>query len=197
VACRGRIRSWNTYWDNIGFDGPLIDTTREYEIPDAAVPATETTVDEFPPGTMNTIVHSGLSLGYVIPNDDNAMSAPLTFSGVSLANATRARLVFNGYYQGYNEDGIRLGTGRLLYRLNDGPVHERAFTPGEVAMLDMPGQTGGYNHSIDLPLLELHDGDNTVQFATRHIESGYPNAVTNLDLLIDFDLQRVHRDGFE
>jgi hypothetical protein len=191
------IRSWNTYWDNIGFDGPRIDTTREYEIPDAAVPSTDTTIDEFPPGTSNTIVHAGLSLGYVISNDSDEMSAPLTFEDVSLANATRARLVFNGYYQGYNEDGIRLGTGRLHYRINNGPVHVRAFTPGEVAMLDTPGQTGGYNHAIDLPLSELHDGDNTVRFSTVHIGSGYPNAVTNLDLLIDFDLQRIFVDSFE
>lgn len=191
------IRSWNTYWDNIGFDGPVIDTTREYEIPDAAVPSSETTTDPFPPGSQTTIVHSGLSLGYYIPNDSAAMSPPLTFQDVSLAHATRARLVFNGYYQGYNEDGIRLGTGRLNYRINDGPVHVRAFTPGEVAMLDEPGQTGGYNHAIDLPLAELRDGDNEVRFSTSHIGSGYPNAVLNLDLLIDFDLQRVFSDSFE
>ncbi len=191
------MRSWNTYWDNIGFDGPVIDTTREYEIPDAAVVSTESTTDAFPPGMQTTIVHTGMSLGYVIPNDSAQMSAPLTLTGVSLTNATRARLVFNGYYQGYNEDGIRLGTGRLHYRINDAPVHIRAFTAGEVAMLDTPGQTGGYNHSIDLPLAELRDGDNTVRFSTAHIGSGYPNAVTNLDLLIDFDPQRVFADSFE
>ena len=191
------LRSWNTYWDNIGFDGPVIDTTREYENPDAAVAATETTTDPFPPGMQTTVVHSGQSLGYYIPNDSEGMSAPLTFREVSLAHATRARLVFNGYYQGYNEDGIRLGTGRLNYRFNDGPTHVRAFTPGEVAMLDEPGQTGGYNHSIDIPLAELRDGDNTVRFSTSHIGSGYPNAVVNLDLLIDFDLQQVFGDSFE
>jgi hypothetical protein len=191
------IRSWNTYWDNIGFDGPVIDSTREYEIPDSRWPDTDTTTDEFPPGTQTTVVHQGESLGYYIPNDDPQMSEPLTFTGVSLANATRARLVFNGYYQGYNEDGIRLGTGRLHYRINNGPLHVRAFTPGEVAMLDTPGQTGGYNHAIELPLSELQDGNNTVQFATVHIGSGYPNAVVNLDLLIDFDLQRVFADSFE
>jgi hypothetical protein len=191
------IRSWNTYWDNIGFDGPALDGTREYEIADAAVVSTESTTDPFPPGMQTTIVHTGMSLGYVIPNDSAQLSAPLTFRSVSLAHATRARLVFNGYYQGYNEDGIRNGTGRLLYQINDAPLHVRAFTPGEVAMLDTPGQTGGYNHAIDLPLSELHEGDNQVRFATAHIGSGYPNAVTNLDLLIDFDPQRVFADSFE
>jgi hypothetical protein len=191
------MRSWNTYWDNIGFDGPRIDTTREYEVPDSGVPSTQSTTDPFPPGMQTTIVHAGQSLGYVIPNDSAQMSAPLTFRGVQLAHATRARLVFNGYYQGYNEDGIRLGTGRLHYRLNDGPLHVRGFTPGEVAMLDEPGQTGGYNHSIDVPLSELREGDNEVRFATVHIGSGYPNAVVNLDLLIEFDPQRVFADSFE
>ncbi len=109
----------------------------------------------------------------------------------------RARLVFNGYYQGYDIDGIRLGTGRLRYQLNNHPVHLRAFTAGEVAMLDEPGQTGGYNHAIDIPLAELIEGDNRVRFGTLSISSGYPNAVTNLDLLIDFDLGLIFADGFD
>jgi hypothetical protein len=125
------------------------------------------------------------------------MSDPLVFAGVSLRHATRARLVFNGYYQGYDVDGIRLGTGRLRYQLNDHPVHERAFTPGEVAMLDEPGQTGGYNHSIDVPVSELADGDNMVRFSTLNISSGYPNAVTNLDLLLDTDPRFIFDDGFD
>lgn len=191
------MRSWNGYWDNIGFDGPALNTTREYEIPDSGIASSRTTVDEFPAGVFNTIVHPGQSLGYVIPDGPNTMSNALTFSGVSLANATRARLVFNGYYQGYNIDGIRLGTGRLRYQLNDQPIHVRAFTPGEVAMLDTPGQTGGYNHAIDMPLSELVNGDNRVRFSTLNISSGYPNAVTNLDLLIDFDLGVVFSNSFE
>jgi hypothetical protein len=191
------LRSWNTYWDNIGFDGPVLAATREYEVPDANIPSTEITVDEFPPGVFNTIEHPGLSLGYVIPNGEDAMSDPLVFPGVSLRHATRARLVFNGYYQGYDVDGIRLGTGRLRYQLNDHPMHVRAFTPGEVAMLDEPGQTGGYNHSIDVPVSELVDGDNTVRFSTLNISSGYPNAVTNLDLLLDTDPAFIFDDGFD
>ncbi|HOX70129.1 MAG TPA: hypothetical protein PK001_00160, partial [Dokdonella sp.] len=86
---------------------------------------------------------------------------------------------------------------RLRYRINDHPRHDRAFTPGEIAMLDEPGQTGGFNHSFDIPLSELHDGDNSVRFSTLNIESGYPNAVVNLDLLIDFDPDPVFFDSFE
>ena len=190
--------SWNTYWDNIGFDGPAITNTREYEIPDAGIPSNETTIDEHPPGTFTTVLHHGLSLGYTIPDGENATGAPLTFSNVSMAGATRARLVFNGYYQGHdNNEQLRLGNGRLRYRINDHPRHDRAFTPGEIAMLDEPGQTGGFNHSFDIPLSELHDGDNSVRFSTLNIESGYPNAVVNLDLLIDFDPDPVFFDSFE
>ena len=61
------LRSWNTYWDNIGFDGPVLPGTRDYEVPAALVPHTFTTTDEFPPGVVNVIEHPGLSLGYVIP----------------------------------------------------------------------------------------------------------------------------------
>jgi len=191
------LRSWNTYWDNIGFDGTVIASTREYEVPAAEVPSSRTTVDEYPAGVFHTVVHAGLSLGYVIPDGPASMSEPLVFQGVSLAHATRARLVFNGYYQGYDIDGIRLGTGRLRYQLNAHAIHERAFTPGEVAMLDTPGQTGGYNHAIDIPLAELADGDNAVRFSTLNISSGYPNAVTNLDLLLDLDPEFLFGDGFD
>ena len=90
------LRSWNTYWDTIGFDGSAHLSTREYEVPDANVPSTETTIDEFPPGVVNTIEHPGLSLGYVIPDGDGTMSAPLVFAAVSRRHAIRARLVFNG-----------------------------------------------------------------------------------------------------
>ncbi len=191
------MRSWNVYWDNIGFDGPALTSTREYEIPDAGIPSSKTVIDEYPAGVFHTTVHQGHSLGYVIPNGAATMSAPLTFTGVQLAGATRARLVFNGYYQGYDIDGIRLGTGRLRYQLNNNPIHVRAFTPGEVAMLDTPGQTGGYNHSIDVPISELVEGNNAVRFSTLNISSGYPNAVTNLDLLIDFDLGVLFSNSFE
>ena len=189
--------AWNTYWDNIGFDGTVIASTREYEVPAAEVPSSRTTVDEYPAGVFHTVVHAGLSLGYVIPDGPASMGEPLVFQGVSLAHATRARLVFNGYYQGYDIDGIRLGTGRLRYQLNAHAIHERAFTPGEVAMLDTPGQTGGYNHAIDISLAELADGDNAVRFSTLNISSGYPNAVTNLDLLLDLDPEFLFGDGFD
>ena len=64
-------------------------------------------------------------------------------------------------------------------------------------MLDSDGQTGGYNHSIDVPLSELVEGSNSVRFGTLNISSGYPNAVTNLDLLIDFEPMLLFGSGFE
>lgn len=191
------LRSWNVYWDNIGFDGPVVQPPREYEVPVSAVPHSFTTVDEHPAGVITTVVHPGLSLGYTMPDGVDALGAPLVFRGVSLDHAVRARLVFNGYYQGYGTDGIRLGTGRLRYALNGNAPHLRSFTPGERAMIDTPGQTGGYNHAIDVPLAELVDGDNSVRFGTLNIESGYPNAVTNLDLVVDVDYGRVFADSFE
>jgi hypothetical protein len=50
---------------------------------------------------------------------------------------------------------------------------------------------------IEVPLAELVDGDNSVRFGTLNITSGYPNSVTNLDLLIDFDLGLIFADGFD
>jgi hypothetical protein len=47
------------------------------------------------------------------------------------------------------------------------------------------------------PLGELIEGDNKVRFATLNIESGYPNAVLNLDLLIDTEPDLLFADGFQ
>jgi hypothetical protein len=70
------LRSWNVYWDNIGFDGPFVQPPREYEVPVSAVPHTFTTVTEHPAGVFTTVVHPGLSLGYVMPDGANALGAP-------------------------------------------------------------------------------------------------------------------------
>jgi hypothetical protein len=50
--------------------------------------STQTTVTEHPPGVFTTVVHAGLSLGYVMPNGPDALGVPLTFDGVSLEGAT-------------------------------------------------------------------------------------------------------------
>jgi hypothetical protein len=192
------LRSWNTYWDNIGFDGPVVDTTREYEIADSNVAHTfpQDYIDA--DGQTITVQQPGHTIAYLVPNDPATLGAPLVFRGVSLHGATRARLVMTGYYQNWGFNLVPQAGSRLIYRINDHPAHERAFTAGEIAMLrDEAGQGGAMNHAIDVPLGELREGDNTFRFSTRELASGYPNAVANLDLLIDYDLQRVFGDSFE
>jgi hypothetical protein len=192
------LRSWNAYWDNIGFDGPIIDSTREYEVLDSNIASTinETYLDIN--NQTVTVQQPGHTIGYLIPNDPAVLSAPLVFRGVALANATRARLVMTGYYQNWSFNLIPQPTSRLIYQLNNQPKHERAFTSDEIAMyVNEAGQGGGMNHAIDLPLNELVEGDNTIRFSTRDLASGYPNGVLNLDLLIDFDLARVFANSFE
>jgi hypothetical protein len=191
------LRSWNAVWDNIGFDGPRILTTREYEIAHAGERVQQTEEWHDAQGNTQVAIHPGTTTAYLIPNDPDQLSAPLTFRGVSLANATRARLVMTGYYQPWNEAWRVLPTSRLIYTINGHPRHERPFSAGELAMLENETGQGGVNHAIDLPLSQLVEGDNVFRFSTREIASGYANAVTNLDLLIDFDPQRVFGDSFE
>lgn len=192
------LRSWNSYWDNIGFDGPVIAATREYEIANANVPRTFNETYLNAAGQTVAVQQPGHSIAYRIPNNPTEWSAPLTFTGVSLAHAIRARLVMTGYYQNWNFNLLPQPTSRLLYRINNAAAHEHAFTPGEIAMLaNEAGQGGAMNHAIEVPLSELVEGDNSFRFSTRDLASGYPNAVANLDLLIDFDLQRVFGDSFE
>lgn len=192
------LRSWNATWDNIGFDGPVIQRTREYEIAHAGTRSEmrDTWIDD------EEIEHelrlTGSTTAYLVPNDPALLGDPLVFRDVSLAHAVRARLVLTGYYQNWNEGGQIGADAHLIYSLNGHPRHERPFSAEERAMIaNEPGQGGGVNHVIELPLSELVDGDNSIRFSTRALASGYPNAVTNLDLLIDFDPQRVFADSFE
>ena len=192
------LRSWNAYWDNIGFDGPVIAGTREYEVPDSniAYEREESYLDAN--GQTVTLVQPGRTVGYLIPNDPTELSDPLTFTGVSLEGATRARLVLTGYYQNWNQGGLIGPDARLIYQINGFAPHERPFTDGERAMIaNEAGQGGGVNHAIDLPLAELQEGNNVFRFSTRALASGYSNAVLNLDLLLDVDLGQLLVDSFE
>ena len=69
-------------WDNVGFDGPVIGNTREYEIADSLVAG------------MNAWNVSGpvTSVGYRVPDAKDGPNTKLIFKGVELDKVTSGRL---------------------------------------------------------------------------------------------------------
>ena len=68
------------------------------------------------------------------------------------------------------------------------PWRERLLLPSELSALLRDGQQGTINQSIDVPPEDLREGSNTLEIIAAGPESGYPAAVTNIDLLL-------YRDG--
>jgi hypothetical protein len=177
------VDAWVARWDNLGFDGPSISNTREYEAPDAL---------EMRDGRMN--------VGYRlvdVPNVASAGGADLgashRFEGVDVEDVVRARLVLTAWY--LNNDG-NLGARALSYRFNGGPWHTHVLTAREVLALSEPalvsdgnhfsgGNLGSIGHALDVPPSELVTGDNTLELVSENAGGGYPTTVWNLDLVLE------------
>jgi hypothetical protein len=167
--------SWVLRWDNVGFDGPKIMGFREYEIPDSRTPAK---VDG----------HDGVNLGYQIDETGMTTCCPtasvpsLTFENVDVAGATKATLTFTSYYLNWAQADITKYT--LRYRFNGRELISRSLTAGEIGALTVQGQLGSLVQSIDVPLAELQNGTNTLEFVTSNIDLTYKPVLANIDLVL-------------
>jgi hypothetical protein len=166
-----RTDAWTARWDNVGFDGPVINNWREYEVDDALIPGKD--APNLPAGPV-------LSIGYVVP--DAAMPPKaLTIKGVDLANVTAARLslsVWMDYGQGMPAQFT------LRYRLNGKAFIDRKVTPGELYVLTNGHTLGQFSMIIDVPLGDLVSGDNVLEVNTVNVPRGYPPALSNIDLVL-------------
>jgi hypothetical protein len=175
--------AWTVRWDNIGFDGPVINNTREFEAPDALVPAA-----------------TGVTVGYYLTDEAAPLKTSLTIKGVTGASqAVRARLALNVRYFG-NITNLGLSSWGLVYRLNGKAWHsydltaaeESLFSSGVVFQGDKAGQAnslinGVLGHVIDVPVADLVEGDNTLEIATMNVPfAGYPPALANVDLILTY-----------
>lgn len=207
-------------FDNVGFDGPVVTGWREYSAPDSLVPyaglpgctldgaACQWVGDVIPAhpadedrircaDTGCTYDGGGVSVGYVLPNEnDTEPPVSLTFEGVSLAGATRARLVLAGHYPTFDWNGVSHPPTAvaLRYRIDGGAWHERFLTPEEaVAYTDFNPEIGGagagagiLSQVVDLDPSELHDGTVTIEMTSAHTWTGtYRAMVSAVDLVLD------------
>jgi hypothetical protein len=150
----GGPEAWTTYWDNVGFDGPVVPTTRVSQVPNSG------------PRTF----------GYPLPNGaDGGAGLTLALPGVDLAGASGARLVLDlGADHLTNRDYTEW---RLNYRFNGATWHAATLDPAQYG-------TFGYSWSIPVEVSEVLDGDNTVELSGTGFFDGYQPYVANIDLVV-------------
>lgn len=176
------LDAWVTRWDNVAFDGPVITTGREVEVPDALVPAND------PQNGMKPVVN----MGYRIADAAQGPAQRLVLRNVDLGNVESARLAFSAWYLTFTGDPV--STYTLRYRLNGRTCNGSSCTPGawrehplsddEVVILTSGLNGGQLGHVIDIPLSDLVSGDNTLEFVTTHAPQSYPPVFSNIDLVM-------------
>jgi hypothetical protein len=167
--------AWVTRWDNVGFDGPVITHWREYEVADSLTPAQSA-------GDRPT---QAVSVGYIVADASDGPAQTLRLRGVDLANATSARLSVSAWYlpvPGFGGGGTP-DEFVLRYRLNGRAWRDRVLTASELVAFSHMGN-GQLGQMLDIPLADLVQGDNTLEFVTLNVARGYPPVVQNIDLVL-------------
>ena len=163
------LDSWVARWDNVGFDGPVIPSAREYDAPDSLVMgmATGSTV----PVT---------NIGYRVADVADGPNPALHFAGVDPSGAKSARLALSAYYLVSDKTAQYV----LRFRLNGGTWHDRPLSASESGIINGMSQ-GQIAEMIDVPLTDLVAGDNTLEFVTVNVPQNYPPVVSNISLILD------------
>jgi hypothetical protein len=134
-------------WDNVGFDGPILERDLAFDLLDRNQPS-----------------GNDLNIGWLIPLDGSPLS--LDVPGVrSLGSASDARLAFTFYAIDPRPE--------VSYQLNGSSWHvfPWVFPPDD--------GVGARTIGIPIPLSELRDGANNVQFKASAF-----TAVHNVDIIL-------------
>jgi hypothetical protein len=176
----GLVDATVSLWDNVGFDGPIITSSREYEIPDSLVAITGfQPVND--PADPNNPTGKAFSTGYLAPDVAMGPATMLHLKGVDLAKAVSAQLVVTAWYLTTAANAKYA----LEYRLNGGAWRTHTLTTAEAGLLTgPPGIQGAIGHVLDVALSDLVAGDNTLEFVTANVPQSYPPALANIDLVV-------------
>jgi len=169
------------HWDNIGFDGPALSAPRAYEIPDNT---TALTYNGSP----------AINLGYLLRDGSNGIPAgmydpvnkinPLSFQNVDISGITSATLTLNAFFNaGTHTPDTNWGIG---YRFNGGTWRTVNLTSSQVAGMsnNSGGPQGITAFVINVPVTDLVQGTNTLEFLPVNSPMDYPPVVSNIDLLL-------------
>ncbi len=167
------IDAWVTRWDDVGFDGPVIATTREVEVGDSLVAGTDAW----------NIAGPVMNVGYLVP--DTMTGAPVSFTlpAVELDGVSSARLAIAMWYL-LSEPSLPPAGFALRLRLNGNAWRERTLTASELAMLGNGHAQGAIGQVIDVPVADLVSGDNTLELETRGVPQNYPPVASAIDLVL-------------
>jgi hypothetical protein len=179
--------------DNVGFDGPVIDNWREYEIPDSLLKYQGTTINV--PDDPYNPDHTGYDIGYVAQDMSNGPKDVLHFTGpVDNSHLASARVALSSWYLSSGT----LNQYDLMVRLNGKDWHHHMLSPEEVLLFNpgpttvdesgtpqgMPAIQGALGQVIDIPVGDIVSGDNTIELETANIPTNYLPVVLNLDLVL-------------
>lgn len=158
--------AWVTRWDNVGFDGPVIESWREYEVADSLVSS-----------------GSAVSVGYRVADAADGPAQTLRLHNVDTANALAARLSLSAWYLIVPGFGANPPAFVLRYRFNGKAWHDRMLSEGELRAFSNNGN-GQISQMLDVPLSDLVQGENTLEFVTHNVPQSYPPLVQNIDLVL-------------
>jgi hypothetical protein len=206
--------AWIGRWDNVGFDGPVVDTWREHSVPEPltaqrGLPGCKIdgvcqwrgqTIAEHPDEDSVCAESCDFDgelrhVGYVVPRSDET-PVKLTIPGVDKAGVVRARLALAADDPWFEWGGTFPAPTaiNLRHRLNGGAWHDRFVSTAEVAafgnyfpdVIDGPGGAGLLNQVIDVDPAELKDGDNLLELQTSGTWTGdYRVGVVGVDLVLE------------
>jgi hypothetical protein len=168
------LEAWVARWDNVGFDGPIINNWREYEVPDSLIAGTDA---QNRPGPV-------VSIGYRIADAANGPSQTLQLKNVDLNQVTSARLSLSPWYLTSTSFGANVSQFILRYRFNGKAWRDRAVTAEEINLLTSGQNQGQIGQMMDVPLADLIQGDNTLEFVTVNVPQNYPPVIANIDLVL-------------
>jgi len=159
------VDAWVVRFDNVGFDGPVIERFREAEVPDSRTAGSD--------GSMNV----GYLLGDLATDD---WGDPLDFSSIDVTGATTARIALTAW--------IGLGEPRdyvLNYRINGGTAHTYRLDAEQLAFIDSKVVQGTMPFVLEVDPSELHSGVNSIAFATTDVPMAYPPIAYNVELVVE------------
>ena len=168
------------HWDNVGFDGPVVPAGRAYEVPNNN---TSTTHDGAAMRNLGYQLQDGTSSGKPagMYNPSQRIS-PFSIPNFELSGIVNAKITLNAFF---NTVGRTATTSwGLSFRFNGGPVRQRLLTTLEVQALNTPGSAGNIALVMDVPVGDLVNGTNTLEFLPVGAPMDFPPSIANIDVLL-------------
>lgn len=169
-------------FDTVGFDGPMLPVETGAEVPDSLTPV---------PVPSGSVFTGAVNVGYRLGDlTRDGFTAPLSFTAIDVAGATRAQLALIWWSLMPSATGQGDPADYTLhYRINGGPTHAYQYPPPQLAFIAAQAaaqqpMAGSAAVRIDVDPAELVSGTNTIEFATANVPTSYPPLVSNIDLLV-------------